>query len=77
MKLCKDCKHFNAANRYCQHPNLLVTDPVTGDTRYPYGKATEAAAEVQRAYSKFEILILRVKACGKEGHWFERKNEIF
>lgn len=74
MKLCKDCKYLGIEYRgvvpqkMCVHPNLLTTNPVSGKSEYRgYWEFAEAAN--QRTYTKFECIF--IKACGKEGKWYE------
>ena len=36
MKLCKDCKHYRAADQKCTHESAIKVDPVSGERGFFY-----------------------------------------
>jgi hypothetical protein len=70
MKLCKDCKHFQANGAmleigYCAAPLNLKTSPVSGDVSI--GRTGYRYAETLRQAASFGVL------CGPDARWHEPK----
>ena len=59
MKLCKDCKFFNATTAKCNHETAVIWDYVNGDHRFH-------SAQIHRSWAM-------PKDCGPEAKHFEPK----
>lgn len=82
MKLCKDCKHYEApmtkyANDYCTRKVVEITDLVTGEvqtTGYirPDRKKPEPLYyRVLMAIINLDPRLVKDKSCGIEGKFYE------
>lgn len=70
MKFCKDCKHV----RWLQKPvcgREVFISPVTGEKVYP----DPYCSDERRSSNWWEFLPVKPEYCGKDGYYWEKRDE--